>query len=311
MDRIRLPRISLSETGTSISRGPLACLFLVVACLLGALFAPSAPAYELPPFCDGGYVHNYLSPIEKMPALHSPPTSGPLPFSPGSIHLQSLNSGQLQAGEGTIGYALSNLASGRAAQPHWKVTASLSKIDRQGRPRKILKTKQLRLSHLGAGAIRYLSFHVSREPTLYRVDVLFRSWSGKPLAAYGEYVRVVRSRLDVRLISSGKSFLPGQTVFARVANYGSESLEYGVDFSIEVFDGAGWIEAPISPVNVWPALAVLTGPGEAGPCSTFEIPANAAPGRYRFVKSVGYSRSTARSRQSHSLALHAVFDVLP
>lgn len=80
----------------------------------------------------------------------------------------------------------------------------------------------------------------------------------------------------------------------RIENGSDETVVYGLPFSLQ------WSKTPGSP-RVFPKLrAKPLSAGKAGGCLTFQIPADARPGLYRFSKAV-VLESGARRRLTAEL----------
>jgi hypothetical protein len=147
------------------------------------------------------------------------------------------------------------------------------------------------------------AFKLGGKPALYRLTVVFDSARGKRLASFQRYFRVVEPTVHRRLALNAPSYQPGQTVFARVENFGTEVAAYGVPFAIERLDAGGWGIAPESPDGSWILPMLASGPGETGPCTGFLIPPEMPPGHYRMSKEL--------IRDSAGETLTAEFDVHP
>jgi len=172
------------------------------------------------------------------------------------------------------------------------------------------KTKRVEIGRPRNGAFDDLFFSVSAEPALYRVDIVFRNRTGKRLGAYGQYFRVVSPLQDARLRLNATSYRPGETVYARVENFGTELVTYGVSYSIERYNGTSWGEAPESPNGPWILPLLFSQPGTSGRCSGFSIPTEMTPGRYRFAKPADYAgHSGSGPRREVRVLLTAEFDV--
>lgn len=143
---------------------------------------------------------------------------------------------------------------------------------------------------------------------LYRFDLSFRRLRGGPLAAYSEYFRVVPRTVEVDLRLSAASLRPGDTLYAYVANLGTNGISVPFRYAVERFDGVGWVGAgesvtpgdALSPSESW----WMEG-GEASPCTEFRVPAETVPGRYRVRTSV-HLTGTRRHRP-----LSSAFSIQP
>jgi hypothetical protein len=127
---------------------------------------------------------------------------------------------------------------------------------------------------------------VSKNPTAYRVTVVFRNKSAHKLGGFGFYFRVVTPIQNVRLGLNSSSYSPEQTVFGRIENFGTETVRYGAPYVIERLEGTTWVTAPETPrVFIMPLYGAS--PGKSGsPCSSFWIPPAMASGRYRMSKEI-------------------------
>jgi hypothetical protein len=283
----------------------------VAAAVIGftAVWTPASAlgASEPRPFCNGVVVRDYLKPLKRLPALRKPPAELHLPFGPRAVQL--LSSNPLQVGAGEIGFSLAYDALPRRLD--WLVTAKLTQISAGGDAFGKLETRQVKVERPSRGTFDDFFFTVSAEPALYRIEIVFRNKSNRKLGAYGEYFRVVPSRQDARLRLNATSYRPEKTVYARIENLGTVLVTYGVPYSIEWYDGSSWVKAPESPKGPWILPLLFSQPGTSGNCFGFTIPAEMAPGLYRFVKSVNYSTESRRAGRRAPVTLTAKFEVLP
>lgn len=292
---------------------------LVTAAVLGIVgSAPASPAMAA--FCQTAIVHNYAKPLERMPDLRKPPMEQHLPFGPARVFFGQIGHGPLLVGQSAIGFSLSYSPYRRnhhlSPRLDWNIVTRLTWVDQRGRAKKVLGVIEKRVNRLRSTDDRpsgdlSLAFDVSK-PGLYRIESIFRDQSGKRLGRFGEYIRVLRPSLDVRLTLNGMSFRPGDTVSARLENYGTEPLFYGLGYSIEYYDGASWARPPTQPTyTVVPAIGLSSGPGQAASCWNFPIPTDAPSGRYRFVRDVEHFAGGLLPRKGKTLTLAAEFNVAP
>jgi hypothetical protein len=282
---------------------------LLVASVLAMLIATPAIA-DADPFCETSVVRNYRKPLEGMPPLHSSPLGERLSFGPRNVFFGRTGPWPLVVGSAEIGFHLSyaSITKHNTGPPlHWLVTAKLAQVDLSGLVRDVIDWK--RVDGLELSDRISFSFQPPSKPALYRIEVVFRNKSRKKLGRFGEYFRVMRPTLDAGLSLNGASFRPGETVSARLENYGTEALSYGLHYSIEAFDGSAWARSPISPSGPVVAIGLATGPGEAASCWDFRIPPDAPPGLYRFV----WSGESYRNRFTgfRPLTLTAEFQIAP
>lgn len=287
-----------------MKRGALASVIVAVASLLVAAPGASAVTYEVePPFCEPTVLRDYLKPVEQLPKLPSPP-SGRLPFGPERLTVKPMQS--LVIGSGRVGYDLF-IRNQAPVHPHWRVTTTLERVDWRGRPVKTIATtdRQVRTIRFGRGA--GVEFELEGVPGPYRVITVFSSKSGERLGRFGFYFRLMRPTESARLALNSNSYRPGQTVFARVENLGTELVGYGVPYAIERLSGSTWSKAPESPRGPWILPLLLSNPGMSGRCNGFWIPPDMPAGRYRVVKEIDFMRRTSEGRSKFLLA---EFDLL-
>ncbi|MGE5281858.1 MAG: hypothetical protein ACM3N0_05980 [Chloroflexota bacterium] len=262
-----------------------------------AILAGSLPAVASGALCEYGVVHNYTKPLKRLPHLRPSPPAEHLPFGPARVFLNH-SGGPLFVGGGEVGYSLSfsPYFSGHHLSPplNWIVEARYVRVDRRGRPTKVRghivrRVKRLHSSEdKPSGTLDFL-FKVGR-PALYRLEITFSKLSGKRLARFGEFLRVLKPKLDTGLSLNGTAFQPGEHVLATVNNYGTTSLSFGLSRTIEYFDGASWEPAPNSSQGPIPLPLLWAGPGDSAQCWSFTIPPEEPQGLYRFVIHVDSSR---------------------
>jgi hypothetical protein len=235
-------------------------------------------------FCDSTTVRGNAAELERLPPLRRPPTSGRLPFLPNTLRFSANDA--FQVDEGTLGFSLRQSDGHRTEELGVTANTMLMRIDRRGEMLEPVGRFQERLSTLKGFETFPISFEVDK-PGLYRAKVVFEDDSGKLLAHYGAYFRLLRLVLHPpRLALNTRSLRPGQMVFGRVENFGTTSISYGAPYSIERWDGSTWITAPESPRGPWKRLLYVTRSGGTGACSTFQIPDTMQPGTYRMVKPI-------------------------
>jgi hypothetical protein len=270
----------------------LATAFVSCAFLAGVL-----PAVASGALCEYGVVRDYAKPLRRLPHLRQNPLTEHLSFGPARVFLNH-RGGPLFVGGGEVGYSLSfsPYFPGHHLSPplNWIVESRYVRVDERGRPtqvrgRVVRRVKRLHSSEdKPSGTLDFL-FKVGR-PALYRLEITFSAFSGKRLARFGEYMRVVKPELDASLSLSGTAFQPGEHVLATVDNYGTTSLSFGLDRTIEYFNGASWEPAPNSSQGAVPLPLLWAGPGASAQCWGFTIPAAEPQGLYRFVVHADPSR---------------------
>jgi hypothetical protein len=274
--------------------------------LLAAAPAASAIAYEPEPsFCKPALLRDHLEPLERLPKLPAPPRSGRLAFGPTSLRLEPLPA--LITGEGRVGYRLYLQRQGASVHPRWTVTTTLVRVDWQGRLVKTIARATRKVRTIDARRGAGVEFDLSGAFGPYRVLSVFRSKAGEKLGSYGFYFRLVRPDESARLALNSRSYRPGQTVFARVDNFGTALVTYGVPYAIEQLSGSTWSKAPESPKGPWILPLYFSEPGMSGDCTGFWIPPSMPAGRYRMVKQIDYALERTKDRTKF---LTAEFDVV-
>jgi len=268
--------------------------------------------------CETSIVHDYKQPLKRLPHIREVPLREHLSFAPARVFVAQIGNGPLVVGNDTVGFGLSYspFYPGHHLSPplNWLVEAKLVRIDLGGRTTLplgsiIKRVNRLRSTDDQPSGDLDLSFPVSK-PALYRLEITFTDQTGKRLGRYGKYFRVLRPSLDARLILNGTAFHPGDTVTARLENYGTDSLYYGLDRTIERYDGSTWAVAPESSQGAILAIGLSSGPGESASCWSFSIPPSEPPGRYRFAWS-GEAFYGSFSRGKTRLRLESEFQILP
>lgn len=259
--------------------------------LLAISLAPVAAAAELsepePPFCQPETVHDYLAPLERMPKLHAPPESGQLGFGPANLRFSFHQ--PLLVGIGTPGFDLSLFKRSPSVHPRWEVTATLSEVDWKGRVLKVVDEARRKVTTVNRERGGGVDFEVGADPGVYRLTVVFQSRTGQKLGGFGTYYRVVPLTRHARLGLDANSYQPEGTVLARVEDFGTTAVAYGVPYVIERFEGDTWMKAPESPPGPWIMPLLFSLRGASGPCNSFQIPASMPPGLYRMKKEVEFA----------------------
>ena len=248
-----------------------------------------------------------MAPLKRMPKLHQPAENGRIGFGPASLRLRS--SPSLLTGSGEVGVTLAPLQR-KGIRLRWTLGALLVKVDGKGRP--VARVGRLLESVGRLRAVSGEDFHleVPDEPGFYRFTVALLGASGKKLGQFGFYYRVVPSLgVTARLRLDNSAYRTETTVFARVENFGTDYVSYGVSYRIEHLEGGVWTMAPESPRGPVILIALASPPGRSGRCSAFGIPGTMPPGRYRMVKEVGFVSWPEEGRASQDLG--AEFEVLP
>lgn len=277
--------------------GRVTCLRLIVTfiavviCAAGLVFAPRSSAAS----CSSTtVVHDYLAPLDhlpRVPSLEWPDKK--LPFGPAGLSLIKNSEIQrtrplvVQGDEGPksrpLGFSLVNESPKRPGklQLNWTVKSQLRRFSAGKRQTLGIKTKHI--TDLASDSRSQFLFPIPTKPGSYLVEIEFRNRGGQRLGRLGDYLRVVPARQETQISLSSTALKPTETLGACLENLGTESVDYGEGFLIEVFSGSTWTRSPISPSSAVSAIGLKRDPGEAAPLNSFTIPADAPPGQYRYV----------------------------
>lgn len=287
----------------------LALLALSLALVPGA--AAAEPEAAEPSFCEGHVLHDYLAPLKRMPELREPPyrATGRV-FRLRGVRIAA-SGPSLAISGGSAGYQLN-----WDANPRWDVTVILSRVDWRGRVVQRIGQRRLRLGKLAPAITTEPGFVLSGEPAAYRTTLTIRSPSGRKLAEYGNYYRVVKPTIRARLALSAPAYSPGATLFARVENPGAAFALFGQEYAIEKLEGETWVRAPESPGAFKMPLYFIEPGRTSGHCTVFPIPTSMPAGRYRLAQEFlfawpGMSSGGPRhTRKIPRRPLYAEFDVV-
>lgn len=86
----------------------------------------------------------------------------------------------------------------------------------------------------------------------------------------------------VLLLVNRSSVSAGKLIYARLANFSTSRVGYGLEFAIDRRLTGGWILDPSSPKGPWPKVGGILKPGRAGRCYRFKVPGEQPQGLYRF-----------------------------
>ena len=193
--------------------------------------------------------------------------------------------------------------------PKWDITLTFAQVDWSGRVVRRIGKRHFRLGELGAAVITEPNFALPGKPAAYRTTLVVRSLSGRKLAQFGNYYRVIRPTVHAQLVPNATAYRPASTVFVRVENPGAAFVLFGEEFAIEKLEGEAWVPAPEAPGPFAMPLYFVAPGTTSGSCSPFTISATMPPGRYRLSQELVISWPLQRRQQRPTL--HAEFEVAP
>jgi Bacterial Ig-like domain len=251
-------------------------------------------------FCSGPMLHDYERPLRGLPRLTGIPRSGRLPFGPTNVHLWRwllpANMGHVVAGFGSIGYYFEGPA--RAVSVNWNVVSSLAQVDRSGVPIQSIAESRKLVERLPIENGSDFALSVPAMPGFYRYDILISDGSGELLGHYGEYIRVIRRKLAIRINVHPRVLSPGDVIYSRVENRGSMTVTYTKSYTLQRRVGQSW-----RVVNWPPGTPILSprytflGPGMTSECLRVHLPSHLRPGHYRLARDLGKISSVGSQGQ--------------
>jgi hypothetical protein len=313
------------------------CVFGVcVAIVAGSTSVQgTASAQAEDEFCAGGIVHDYARPLKRLPKGHTLPVFGRLPFGPDWLRVEKypLSASTmyrdpyfghvLLSGASKFGYVLREQGSAsESVDLGWVVTARMFGMSRSGVLGREIVRKRFRIGRVGRGLWRKLTLNALRRPGLYRFDIGFKDRVGRMLGKFQENLRVVRRRYKARLVVSDSVLYRGESADMRIDNIGTRSITFeegfSVGFTLQRFDGLGWVEVPLPIVNGWriesdriagfPNLYSGVPAGWSTTCvGSIQIPSEFRAGLYRILKPV---KAAKRHGFSPPINLAAEFQVV-
>lgn len=282
-------------------RGGIALLALL-GLLLVAAPSTAAAAEPEPSFCATKTLHDYLAPLKRLPKLRELPYRRRAEPLFRGVRIGASGPSLSVSGRSSAGYQLQ-----WDTNPKWDITVTLARVNGRGQVVQRLGRRHLRLGALGQALITEPHFSLPGKLGTYRSTLLIRSASGKQLAEFGNYYRVIRHTVHARLTPNATTYRPGGTLFARVEDHGAAFVLFGEEFFIEKREGEEWVPLPEAP---FPMGLFEVAPGTtSNHCTVFPIPATTPAGRYRLTQEVVISWPSQR-RQRRPM-LHAEFDVAP
>jgi len=263
------------------------------AVVLGALVGILAAAVSVPSvasaFCGKStVVRDYLSGVKRSAPIREVPALGELPFGPARLHLEAVGSGLATQSE-RIGFNLTN-RSVSSRRLGVMVESEHFKVSPGGKVLASLGVKRRNLESMEGDSSANFLYRVPATPAYYRVDIRFsRSGSGRTLAAYSLYTRVMQPRVDLRVKIETPSVVPGEVARATLLNMGTVPLitpSYDYGFRVQAFTGEKWLRVPDNPRRLVPkrggSWQLPPGTENRG-CLRYLVPAEQTPGLFRFA----------------------------
>lgn len=263
---------------------------VAVLVLVAALFPAVAGAAQGSDFCKRRLAVDYAAPLAGMPGVRPLP-EGELPFGPRNFSVYPighlLGRPHVVLAGTNLGYTFAGKNYGqRVLDLGWRFEATAVVVDRDGKVLRKIGTRGWHVTKIKELNKLQVAFP-ARHPGFVRVDVQISTLGGRSLGKYRDYFRVLKPTDDVRLAIEDASVHPGERVVGLMENHGTVSLSVRTSyFEVEHLSGGVWstVPQPPTPQSIAGYGSFLT-PGENGRCYGYTVPADAAPGRYRFSAS--------------------------
>jgi hypothetical protein len=276
---------------------------LVLAAVGGGPSTAAASETTEPAFCKSEVLHDYLAPLKQMPKLRE------LPYrARGEIRFRGAYIGasgpSLAVSGGSAGYQLQ-----WDTNPRWTISVTFAQVNSRGKVIRWMGERRFRLGRLAPATIVEPHIALPGAPATYRTTLVIRSHSGRKLAMFGNYYRVVKPRVDARLVPDAAIHRPGDTLFARLENPGATVVLFGAEFFVEKLEGEDWVPAPEAPGPFPTGLQFVAAGVTSRHCTIFPIPASMPAGRYRLREEAVISWASLKGQLRP--ILYAEFDVAP
>jgi hypothetical protein len=274
----------MSIWGTASRRWGLSLVVLGALSLAVLATANRAAAAEgEPAFCERQTLHDYLTPLQRMPTLRELPyrrQSEPL-FRGVQI---GASGPSLAVGAGSAGYQFQ-----WDKNPKWDVFVTLAQVNKSGVVVLRIDDRRLRTAALRGAELVEPHFGLPSRPGFYRTVLTIRSSSGRKLAKFGNYYRVVKPKIAASFVTDAAAYRPGETVFARLDNRGADFALFGEGFKVEGLQGDTWGPVSEAPGPYTTGLQFVAPGVTSAHCLPFPIPTTLPAGRYRLAQETIFS----------------------
>jgi hypothetical protein len=225
--------------------------------------------------------------------------------------LSAISGMSLQLGAGERGFSLSYSTNAWSPALNWLASATLFRIDREGHLLELRGAIERHIAQMGPApdGNQVFPFFVPPEPALYQMELTFHDPQGNILGRYGEYFRVLKPSVHLRLRQTRTVLRPGDSFKTRIENPGVAFVAAKRLVPLERKEGASWVAVPEFPPAKGPAIGIYLKPGETSCWATRRIPVDAPPGVYRLV--VGSEVTLNATRPARNRDLVAKFRVKP
>jgi hypothetical protein len=253
--------------------------------ILGAssVLLSASPSTASSAECPPPATIDYLAPFQKFPKVRELPRSGHPSFAPKDLLVRSLT--PLLAGGGSAGVHVEADGSSVKHQLEWNVEIAVRRLNAAGHPKKLVaqRTFSLWRNRSFSRDPANLQVPVTKRPGLYMGEFKF-AHGGHVLGTFGQYLRVVPRRRDVRLLIGQATYLPGESVVTRMVNRGTLPVAFAPGLVLESWSNEMWLE--VNGPTYFGGPASLLSAGASGQCEHLPLPSDLRPGPYRVTKSV-------------------------
>jgi hypothetical protein len=297
---------TMINQGSKIDRRLFVLSLLILLALFGSSENEAAEAAPGSASCKREVAKDYLAPLSQGQPVRKVPASGMLPFGPPGLRLFRIGNGPTVNG-GAVGFYLADVVTKQRRHLNWVIKTTLVKVNATGQPVGVIdrKVDHIATRNIEDGPRGRQRFHVSANPSNYRVDITIERRSGEKLGSFGEYFRVMKAKYKAVMRVSDGDVVPGQTIRARIENLGTEPIAAGLSVSIDWHDGTQWIrlDKVYRGGKVFDGRIYVSG-GETGPCFNYKVPANLGYGKFRVTEEI--RRYLKGGQRRHSSAIFRV-----